>query len=89
MIIEAKYDMSPNRERTKSYNQALSYARMMKSSTFVICDRDRLIIYREKNGIFDRFNPIFEKHWQSLNNAEVFSRLKLLIGKEIIERENK
>jgi hypothetical protein len=85
MIIEAKYDMSSNLERTKSYNQALSYARMMKSSILGICDKDRLIIYKEKGGTFDRFKPIFEKHWESINGAEVFSQLKQIIGREIIE----
>lgn len=86
MIIEAKYDMSSNIERTKSYNQALSYARMMKAAIFGICDKDRLIIYKENKGIFDRFNPTFEKHWQNINDEEVFRQLKLLIGKDIIDK---
>jgi len=86
MLIEAKYDMSSNLERTKSYNQALSYARMMKSPIFGICDKYRLIVYKEKRGFFDRFKPTFEKHWQNLNDAEVFRQLKLLIGKETIEK---
>ena len=84
MVIEAKFNMSSNIEKTKSYNQALSYARIMKSSVFGICDKERLIIYKEKNGYFDRFNPIFEKHWQSINDVETFSQLKLLIGKTAI-----
>ena len=84
MVIEAKFDMSSSIERTKSYNQALSYARLMKSSVFGICDKDRLIIYKEKKGYFDRFKPIFEKHWQSINDVEIFRQLKLLIGKEVI-----
>jgi hypothetical protein len=87
MIIEAKYDMSSNLERTKSYNQALSYARLMKSSVFCICDKDRLMIYKEKKGYFDRFKPVFEKHWQSINDAEIFRQLKSLIGKKIIEKQ--
>jgi hypothetical protein len=84
MVIEAKFDMSSNIERTKSYNQALSYARLMKSSTFGICDKDRLIIYKEKKGGFDRFAPTFEKHWQSINDAETFRQLKLLIGRDTL-----
>lgn len=88
MVIEAKFNMSSTIERTKSYNQALSYARLMKSSTFGICDKDRLIIFKEKNGHFDRFNPVFEKHWQSINDAETFRLLKLLIGKEVINQKS-
>jgi len=86
MVIEAKFDMSSTIERTKSYNQALSYARLMKSSVFGICDKDRLIIYKEKKGYFDRFKPVFEKHWQNINDAEIFRQLKLLIGKKVIEK---
>lgn len=89
MIIEAKFDMSSNLEKTKSFNQALSYARLMKSSLFGICDKDRLIIYKEKDGYFNRFKPSFEKHWQNLNDAETFSQLKNLIGKEAIKYLNK
>lgn len=85
LLIEAKYDMSSNVERTKSYNQALSYARMMKSPVFSICDKERIIVYKEKNGSFDRFNPIFEKHWQSLNDVEIYSQLLQLIGIESIK----
>lgn len=86
LIIEAKFDMSSNIEKTRCYNQALSYARMMKSSIFGICDKDRLIIYQEKNEYFDRFNPVFEKHWQNINDAETFRELKLLIGKETLKK---
>jgi len=88
MIIEAKFDMSSNIERTKSYNQALSYARLMKSFVFGICDKDRLIIYKEKKGYFDRFKPVFEKHWQSINDAEIFNQLKQIIGKDFIMKKN-
>lgn len=86
LIIEAKFDMSSNIERTKCYNQALSYARMMKSKLFGICDKDRLIIYKENKGTFDRFSPTFEKHWQNINDEEIFRQLKLLIGKETITK---
>lgn len=88
MVIEAKFDMSSNIERTKSFNQALSYARLMKSLVFGICDKDRLIIYKEKNGYFDRFSPTFEKHWLNINDAELFRQLKLLIGKDSLKYKN-
>lgn len=84
LVIEAKFDMSSNIEKIKSYNQALSYARMMKSSIFGICDKDRLIIYKENKGHFDRFKPTFERHWQSINDVETFRQLKLIIGKDAI-----
>ena len=86
LVIEAKFDMSSNIEKTKCYNQALSYARMMRASLFGICDKDRLIIYKEKDGYFNRFNPEFEKHWQNINDEETFRKLKLLIGKDVLTK---
>lgn len=87
MVIEAKFDMSSNLEKTKTYNQALSYARMMNSTFFGICDKERLIIYRKRNGHFDRFNPTFEKHWQSINDPDIFRELKLIIGKNAVNQK--
>lgn len=84
MVIEAKYDMNSNLEQIKAFNQALSYARMMKSSYLGICDKERLIIFKEKNGSFDRFSPVFENYWENINDKEVFRKIKLIIGKEII-----
>ncbi|GAB3577519.1 hypothetical protein GCM10027578_45340 [Spirosoma luteolum] len=84
LVIEAKFNMSSSIERTQSYNQAFSYARMMKSQLFGICDKDRIVIYRESKGVFDRFNPIFEKHWQNINDPEIFNKLKLIIGKDVV-----
>lgn len=88
MIIEAKFDISSNLEMTKSFNQALSYARLMKSSIFCLCDKERLIIFKEKKGYFDRFNPTFEKYWHNINETETFRLLKILIGKEAIKNLN-
>lgn len=84
LIIEVKFDMGSNIERTRTYNQALSYARLLKSSSFAICDKDRIIVYKERKGTFNRFSPNFEKHWQNLNNADTFSELKSLIGRDAI-----
>jgi hypothetical protein len=86
LIIEAKYSMVSNLERIKAYNQAVSYARLMKSPIFGICDKDRIIIYKESNGYFDRSKPIFEKHWQTLNDADIFNQLKKLIGRSLVEK---
>ncbi len=87
MIIEAKLDLSSNIERTRSYTQALSYARLMNALVFGICDKNKLIVFEKRKGKFDRFTPTFEQHWESLNDAEIFSHLKSLIGKNAIARQ--
>ena len=83
-VLEAKFFMNSSNERMNSFNQALSYCKMMSAELLGLCDKDRIIIYRRKNGVFDRFNPVFEKHWGNLKNPETFSELKKIIGKEVV-----
>ncbi len=73
-------------EKTNAFNQALSYCKMMSASILALCDKERLIIYRKERGIFDRNNPIFEKHWGSINDNSVFTELKKIIGRYVVER---
>ena len=87
MIIDAKLDMAPVQELQKAFNQALSYARMLRSSIMGICDKERLILYKvNKNGSADRNNPLFEDHWASIySDPDVGAALNHLIGKEVIK----
>jgi len=85
-VLEAKFFMNSSNERMNSFNQALSYCKMMSAELLGLCDKDRIIIYRRKNGIFDRFNPVFEKHWGNLKDPETFSELKKIIGKEVVAK---
>lgn len=85
-VLEAKFDMRNMTEKTNAFNQALSYCKMMSASILALCDKERLIIYRKERGIFDRNNPIFEKHWGSINDNSVFTELKKIIGRYVVER---
>ncbi len=85
MIIEAKFYMRSANEKMNAFNQALSYCKMMSSEILVLCDKERLIIYKREKGLFDRFNPIFEKHWESIKEKAIFLELKKIIGKEVVE----
>lgn len=59
---------------------------MMQSKYLGICDKERIIIYKEnKDSIFDRFNPIFEKHWGNLKDSETFSALRKIIGSSVLK----
>lgn len=86
-VIEAKLDMSLMRNRINDFEQALSYASMLRSSLMGLCDKERLIIYRvDSNGSADRNAPIFEEHWASIyNDPLVGATLSQLIGKEVIK----
>ena len=87
MVIEAKLDMAPIREFQKAFSQGLSYADLLHSTIMGICDKERLILYKaDKQGIFDRNNPIFEEHWAAIYaDALIGARLNKLIGKEVIK----
>ena len=86
MIIEAKFDMVSAREFQKAFNQALSYARLLRASIMGICDKERLVLYKVNiDGGADRNNPIFENHWASIySDAEVGATLNHLIGREVV-----
>lgn len=87
MLIEAKYDMSLITEQQKAFSQALSYARMLRSSIMGICDKERLILYKvDKNGAADRSRPLYENHWETIYSDSVEgAKLKQLIGRDIVE----
>ncbi len=85
-VIEAKYDMRSMRELNAAFEQALSYSNMLNCSIMGICDKERLILYKAKDGIADRQSPVFENHWAVIHtDVSVFQKLRQLIGKEIIK----
>lgn len=86
LVIEAKLTMNTSKDRMNAFNQVLSYGRMMSSELLGLCDKDRLIVYRKKNNVFDRFNPVFEKHWGNLKDPDTFSKLTEIIGKRVISK---
>jgi hypothetical protein len=87
-VLEVKFHMNSSNERMNAFNQVLSYCKMMSAELLGLCDKERLFVYRRKNGVFDRFNPIFEKHWGNIKNPETFAELKRIIGKDTVVRIN-
>lgn len=86
MLIEAKFHMNSTNEKMNAFNQVLSYCKMMSSEILGLCDKERLIIYKKRNGMFNRFNPIFEQHWGNIKSKENFAELKKIIGQDVIEQ---
>ena len=86
-MIEAKWLMRSEKERNDAFNQARSYARMLQSPIFGICDEERLIIYqKQKNGSFSYNSPSFEAHWaQIAGDADVHEDLMRLIEATVIK----
>ena len=87
LLIEAKYDMSSIRALKEAFGQAVSYSRMMQCKLMGICDKERLILYKlSSSGTWDQSKPIFENHWEVINNdAEVYTELRKIMAPEIIK----
>ena len=90
-MIEAKWLMKSEKDRTDAFRQGLSYARMLQCPIFGICDEERIIIYeKQKNGSFSYNRPSFEAHWSAVaGDANVFADLVGLIGAEVIKSKLK
>jgi len=81
-VVEAKFDMSSAREFRNAFSQVVSYAHMLTSKLFALCDKERLVVYDATNGIPAKESPVFEDLWQSIfDDAEVGGRLAHIIGK--------
>ena len=89
LIIEAKKNMSSERERDKAYRQGRSYAKMLDAPIMGICDEERLVVYvRNANKAFDYTRPAFEAHWAAIaGDVEVHAQLMQLIGAEVIKKK--
>ncbi len=87
MLIEAKFDMSLITEQQKAFAQALSYARMLRSSLMGICDKERIILYKvDKDGASNRNQPLYENHWETIYSDEIEgAKLKQLIGRDVVK----
>lgn len=79
--------MSLITEQQKAFSQALSYARMLRSSIMGICDKERLVLYKvDKNGTSDRNKPIYENHWETIySDAVEGAKLKQLMGRDVVK----
>lgn len=85
LVIEAKFDMSSMVEFRNAFGQALSYARMLRSSLMAICDKERIIVYEVSDGNADIHTPVFENHWTSIFASDAIGgALKHVIGRETI-----
>lgn len=88
MVIEAKYDMGSMTEFNNAYRQALSYARMLRSSLFAVCDKERLVVYRmNPSGTSDINKPLIENHWATIYADDTEgATLKQIIGREVVNK---
>lgn len=80
MLIEVKYAIVNSKAMDEVRIQARSYARQLKVRYSVIASKDKIWIYVPDD---DFTQEVFESTWSELNNADVFSALFKLIGKDV------
>lgn len=73
-MLEAKFLMRNNKDLLNAFSQARSYALIMQAETLILCDKECMIIYENKNG-FDRSNGV-RYYWGDFEKAEVFQKVK-------------
>ncbi|HTO35744.1 MAG TPA: hypothetical protein VLZ72_05870, partial [Flavobacterium sp.] len=55
----------------------------LEADKIILCDKDFFWIYIKSNGNFDRTQYI-KHNWQELNDANIFNKVKKVIGKDFI-----
>ena len=74
VLIEVKYHMKNYQDVETAFLQAFSYAKLLMSSIIVLCDKDSILVYGNKNG-FSR-NSYKKYYWEDLKNPDTFNMLK-------------
>ena len=74
VLIEAKYHMKNNQEVEAAFLQAFSYAKLLMSSLIVLCDKECILVYDNKNG-FSR-SRYKKYYWEDMKNPDLYNELK-------------
>lgn len=74
VLIEVKYHMKNNQEIEAAFLQAFSYAKLLLSSVIILCDKECLMVYDDKNG-FSR-SRYRKYYWEDMKNPDLYNELK-------------
>lgn len=66
--------MKSSRELSDAFNQACSYALLLQAPFMILCDKECLIVYDNKDG-FDRNRGVCY-YWGEVSSPDKFSELK-------------
>ena len=76
-LIEAKLEISNQKQLEETKTQARSYAVQLKSKYAAIADKNKICVLSSADDYSDE---IFSVSWDELNDPDVFSKLLKLIG---------
>ena len=74
VLIEVKYHMKNNKEVESAFLQAFSYAKLLMSSVIILCDKECILAYDNKEG-FSR-SRYKKYYWEDMKNVDSFHELK-------------
>lgn len=78
ILIEAKLSMRNKKDVYSAFQQANSYAHLMESSVIIVCDKEMLLVYTNKNGFNrNRYRKFF---WEDMENPDNFNELKNILS---------
>ena len=81
VIFECKLYMKNSKEIEANFTQGRSYAKWGNAQILVLCDKQQLIVYKRKNGSFDR-NKFQTFYWKDVmgGNPDKFNELKEILS---------
>lgn len=78
VLIEAKCYMKNNQEVEAAFLQAFSYAKLLLSSVIVLCDKECILVYENKDG-FSRSH--YKKYyWEDMKNSDLYNELRHILN---------
>ena len=78
VLIEAKCYMKNNQEVETAFLQAFSYAKLLLSSVIVLCDKECILVYENKDG-FSRSH--YKKYyWEDMKNSDLYNELRNILN---------
>lgn len=75
IIIEAKFDMSTRKDIEMAFNQARSYALNLKTSILILCDKNRILIFKRHGDDFNKTK--YETYaWSQMESSDCYAKFK-------------
>jgi hypothetical protein len=88
VLIESKFDIPDSKKRKDAFLQGRSYALRLQCVVMMLAALQGVWIYKRVESGFDADRYVFYT-WRELETPDVFAGVKLLIGKDAVDKELK
>ena len=83
MVLEAKFQLTSQRDFVDAFLQAKSYALRLQAKVVVLAAREGLWVFLPKTDTFD-LKSYVSRTWAELTHPDAFHAISLLIGRDRI-----